>query len=286
MQAVAFFAGGSKRVHGEHGRDMSDLEGKNRKFNLLRKAMRFFVHKYIAVSQDLYSWLLTTVKVTESNVHQIYNGVDQQKFAPAEDKALHLLPAGFANNSTVVIGTVGRLAEVKNQTSLLNAYHLLVSKNPDFAETVKLVLVGDGPMMNAIREDVSRFQLEQNVWLAGDRKDIPDLLRLMDIFVLPSLGEGISNTILEAMATRLPIVATDVGGNPELIEHDANGLLVPVGDDAALAKAINRLLTDPDLREQVAAEGYRRVQRRFNWSNTVDHYLSTYDKLLSVRTAL
>ena len=286
MQAVAFIAGGSKRVHGEHGRDMSDLEGKNRKFNLLRKAMRFLVHKYIAVSQDLHQWLLTTVKVADGKVHQIYNGVDQQKFTPAEDKALHLLPEGFVTKSITIVGTVGRLAEVKNQVSLLNAYHQLVRENPDLAESVKLVLVGDGPMMDSLREDVSRFQLEQSVWLAGDRKDIPDLLRLMDIFVLPSLGEGISNTILEAMATRLPVIASDVGGNPELVEHDVNGLLVPVADDAALAAAIARLLNDSNLRERVAAEGFRRVQHRFNWTNTVDHYLTTYDNLLSTKAAL
>ena len=103
----------------------------------------------------------------------------------------------------------------------------------------------------------------------------------MDVFVLPSLGEGISNTVLEAMACGLPVIATRVGGNPELVDDGESGILVPVADDSALASAIERVLTHTSQRTGMGEKASRKVLERFDWTNTVGRYLAVYDQLLA-----
>ncbi len=281
-QVIACLLPGTKRVHGEHGRDVYDLEGQNKKYNLLRKMIRPLVHCYIAVSKDLQHWLLGTVGVNPHKVKQIYNGVDQEKFYPGSGSRSVLAPAEFPADDSLVLGTVGRLAEVKHQCALVQAFELLCQRYPQYHSRLRLVMVGDGPMEAKIRDQVSVSGLSSQVWMTGARDDIPELMRLMDIFVLPSLGEGISNTILEAMAVGLPVIATDVGGNPELIEDGVNGRLVPVGDASALADAIFELLESPALRESMGDKNLKKVAASFCWSKTVDQYLSVYDRLLGL----
>ena len=131
---------------------------------------------------------------------------------------------------------------------------------------------------------MSDFGLTESVWFTGDRDDIPELLRTMDIFVLPSLGEGISNTILEAMATGLPVVATQVGGNPELVENGVNGMLVPSSEPESLAAAVGWLVEHKQQADEMGQRGLSKVRQRFGWDRTVSDYLSVYDELLdSVR---
>ena len=117
----------------------------------------------------------------------------------------------------MVIGTVGRMLPVKDQLTLVRAFILLVSKNVEWRKLLRLVVVGDGPLREESMRLLCEAQVEDIVWFSGEREDIPDLLRGMDVFVLPSIAEGISNTILEAMATGLPVIATQVGGNSELV---------------------------------------------------------------------
>lgn len=285
MQFVAFLVPGIKRVHGEHGRDIDDLEGKNRKYNFLRKAMRLFVQRYIAVSEDLSYWLKATVAVPEKRVVQIYNGVDHAKFTGGQRNVSAVLPGNFKLPDVLVVGTVGRLAAVKNQISLVRAFHRAVLDAPELADRLRLVLVGDGPMRLQIETEIESLGLSGSIWLAGNRDDIPQLLQAMDIFVLPSLGEGVSNTILEAMATGLPILATNVGGNPELVRDGENGMLVAVDDDDALATAILSLAKSPELRAAMGARSSERVTQSFNWDKTVDRYMSVYDELLGIASS-
>lgn len=281
MQVLTLTLPGVKRVHGEHGRDIYDLHGKNQKYNRLRKVMSYLIHRYIAVSQDLESWLLETVKIPRSKVSQLYNGVDSARFyLPSNDTREELLPPQFADKDSLIIGTIGRVAVVKDQISLINAFDILVKKATGKSEQLRLVIVGDGPLYQTLKERVSSLGLDSKVWLPGDRQDIPELLRAMDIFVLPSLGEGISNTVLEAMATGLPIVATRVGGNPELVDDNRTGALVPVGDVAELAKVLQRLIDDPKALSSMGAKGLEKVHSQFDWDVTVANYLAVYDELL------
>lgn len=280
MQWVAFLASRAKRVHGEHGRDVSDLHGQNRKYNLLRKATSTIIHHYVAVSQDLSQWLQYTIGVAPEKIAQIYNGVDQSRFSPKQADDSQVLPEYLKENGILVIGTVGRLAAVKDQLVLVEAFRKLVERNTEYRKTLRLVIVGDGPLRPEIESHIADAGLTDVSWLPGDRTDIPELLRSMDIFVLPSLGEGISNTILEAMASGLPIVATEVGGNPELVEQNKNGILMPVGDSDKLADSIEALVQDPAKRQSFGAASSRKVSEKYNWQRTVESYMQVYDQLL------
>ncbi len=279
-QIPAFFQRGVKTVHGVHGRDVFDLEGKNRKYNLMRKMIRPLVGRYITVSQDLKQWLISAIGVQQAGVVQIYNGVDQSLFKPGA-KPLDIAPDGFLTGDPPVIGTVGRLAEVKDQATLIRSFAALLDTPTQDTTPPRLIIAGDGPLRGQLEQLVEELNIEKYTWITGDRSDIPDILRLFDLFVLPSLGEGISNTILEAMATGLPIVATGVGGTPELIEHSVNGYLVQPGDSVQMESSISKLLASKEKRDMMGQASLERIRQQFDWDHTVHSYLEVYDGLLS-----
>ena len=200
-QFVAWAAGVGARVHGEHGRDVFDLHGANSAYNRLRRLARPLVRRYIPVSRDLEQWLVETVGATPERIKQIYNGVDQSRFRPRAEGEARCLPEAFSNNA-FVIGTVGRLAAVKDQPTLVRAF-VEASKAVDVGDRLRLVIVGDGELRAECERLLAEAGLSDRALFPGDRDDVPDFLRSLDLFVLPSLGEGISNTILEAMSSGL-----------------------------------------------------------------------------------
>jgi sugar transferase (PEP-CTERM/EpsH1 system associated) len=277
---------GVRRVHGEHGRDVNDLDGSNWKYRWLRRVMSLFIHRYIAVSKDLADWLCDSIGLQRERVTQIYNGVDQARFLPRSEEVAGVLPEGFAAaGETVVIGAVGRLAEVKNHGALLQAVALLLQQRPELRRRIRLVLVGDGPLRERLEAQAVAASIDEVAWFAGDRDDVPVLLRAMDIFVLPSLVEGISNTVLEAMATGLPVLAGRTGGNPELVDDGKTGYLLPVSDADAWSAALARLVDEPRERRRLGDAGRAKVQERFDWQVTVASYLEVYDELLEGKAA-
>jgi len=272
---------GLKRVHGEHGREIFDLDGSNWKYLALRKLMRLFIDRYIAVSRDLEHWLATSVGVPSGRILQIYNGVDHERFAPNAVKPLALLPKSWqALDGMLIVGTVGRLTPVKDQQILLRAIASLRAKHPELGECLRMILVGDGPLRADIERLSAQLGLQEVVWLTGDRADVPELLKLMDVYLLPSLGEGISNTVLEAMASGCPIIATEVGGNVELVEDGLTGALVPVGDQGALEEAMLALLGNERARREQGSNARQKVCRDFDWERTVASYMRVYDVVL------
>jgi len=246
--------------------------------------MRWVVQHYICVSQDLERWLLEDVGVARGRLTQIYNGVDQTLFQPelndlCEDELN--APGEFFCESQWVVGTVGRLAEVKNQRSLLLAFRTIFDERPELKKIWRLIIVGDGPLNDVLAREVVELGLSDNVWLTGDRNDVSRLLNRLHVFVLPSLAEGISNTLLEAMACSLPIVATAVGGNIELVKNGYNGVLVEVNKPLELAQTLLELMNNPRLCRDMGQAGKERVNKDFHWSRTLASYLSVYDKLLA-----
>jgi sugar transferase (PEP-CTERM/EpsH1 system associated) len=258
---------------------MVDLHGENRRYRILRRICGLFIHRHITVSENLADWLRETVHTPAGKITQIYNGVDTEKFFPARAQRSVLGGDGFVEPDSVVIGTVGRMAAVKNPLTLLRAFISLLKRNSDQRSKLRLVMIGDGPLRAGVKEMVETAGIQSQVWLPGERDDVADLLAGFDIFVIPSLNEGISNTILEAMATGLPVVATDVGGNPELITPGHTGLLVKAGDSAALADGIQSYLDRPSLRAEHGAEGRRVVEKDFSLRSMVGQYLAVYDAL-------
>jgi len=268
-------------IHGEHGRDVDDLDGNNRKLALLRALHRFFIDRYITVSKDLRQYLIAKVGVQPKRISQIYNGVDTERFAPVAAKPEHILPLHFMGTEKIVIGTVGRLQEVKDQASLLKAYALLLANAPDLAAQVYLAIVGGGPLLETLRHLADELGIADRVWLPGSAENVPDILKSFDLFVLPSLGEGISNTILEAMATGLPVIATQVGGNPELVVDGETGSLVPAADPVTLAAKFQDYLADKEKMRQHGRNGRQRIEQEFSLSAMVGRYQSVYDSFLN-----
>ena len=279
-QFVGAWVGVPGRVHGEHGRDMYDLDGTNWKYNLLRKAVRLVTHRYIAVSQDLADWLRNTVGVPPARLHQIYNGVDGAKFHPRGPQRHDMDRPEFFQGARCVIGSVGRLVAVKNYPLLIEAFARLRERHPD-PSGLRLVLVGDGPARESCERQAADLGIADQLWLPGDRKDIADWLRVFDVFALPSLGEGISNTILEAMASGLPVVATRVGGNPELVREGENGSLFESGDVDALTQSLLAYARDDEARLRAGVKARERVERDFVIERMAANYSRVYDDLLA-----
>ena len=282
-QLVGAVARISGRVHGEHGRDIYDLHGNNRKYNLLRKAVQPFIGQYIAVSRDLAGWLKATVGVSERKITQIYNGVDSVKFHPRGTPRAHIGPQEFTNEETIVIGSVGRLAPVKDYPTLIRAFQRVCELSPEGRNRLRLVIVGDGPARPECERLLTELNLGGQVWLAGDRSDVPELMRAMDLFVLPSLGEGISNTILEAMASGLAVIATAVGGNPELVSPGKTGALIPSGDAEAMAQTLLTYVRDPARMAQEGRAARAEIEARYSMEAMVNAYLAVYDQVLKTK---
>ncbi len=282
-QFVAAAAGVRGRIHGEHGRDVFDIDGSNWKYNLLRRAARPLIHRYISVSRDLERWLCTSIGVQARRVSQIYNGVDQGRFRPRAAERPGLGPAGFVPEGGIVIGSVGRMAEVKDYPSLARAFGIMLAREPALKDRLRLVIIGDGPSRNKCISILKHAELDHLAWLPGERDDIPELMRAMDLFVLPSIGEGISNTILEAMASALPVVATQVGGNPELVQENATGRLVPPAAPDALAAALLDYVCRPPLMRQHGEAARRRIERQFSMEAMAEGYLNAYDEVVATR---
>lgn len=280
MHLATLFIPGVRRIHAEHGRDIFDLEGKNKKYNILRRVVGWFLDRYIAVSEDLAQWFRATVKIPADKVDLIYDGVDLQRFSPEGKVGADDIPKGFYDPETVVVGVVGRLAEVKNHRLLIDAFANMVEDFPEQHKTARLLIVGDGPLNETLMRQIKERDLESLVYMAGDRSDVPELVRLMDIFVLPSLAEGVPNTILEAMSCGLPIVATDVGGNSELIDDGVHGRLVRSKDCRQLAEVLLELMQSPSDRVRMGQAGRAKVLQQFDWELTKNHYLSLYDELI------
>jgi sugar transferase (PEP-CTERM/EpsH1 system associated) len=282
-QFVAAAAGVRATVHGEHGRDVFDLYGRNWKYNLLRRAAQPLVSNYIAVSRDLEAWLRLAIRVHPRKLHQIYNGVDSGKFHPREGARPDVLPAGFADPETRVFGSVGRIAEVKDYPTLVNAFIRLVQQRPDLAPRARLVIVGEGPQRRACQALLDEAGAAHLAWLPGERHDIDTVMRALDVFVLPSKNEGISNTILEALASGLPVIATAVGGNVELVEDGVNGALVAPGDPAGLAQAMLAYLDAPPRVAEHARRARLHAEQRFSIPAMAEAYATVYDQTLGRR---
>lgn len=284
MQGIACLARIGARVHGEHGRDMVDLHGLNRKYNALRKLMRLCVHRYIAVSRDLAGWLERTVEVKPTRISQIYNGVNSERFHPRRDARASIGRPNFLAEDAFVVGSVGRMAEVKDYPTLVEAFLAARETDAELARRLRLVIVGDGPARMQCLHMLETAGASDAAWLPGERNDIPDIVRALDLFVLPSLGEGIANTILEAMASGLPVVATRVGGNPELVDESATGFLVPCSDVPAMRDAIVRYARDTTLARAHGHAARQKIESFFSMDAMVHGYLGVYDALLHKRS--
>ena len=238
--------------------------------------MRPLVSRYVALSQDLECWLQISAGVEAKKIRQIYNGVDIGRFFPGKE-CLLLSDEHPLHKDCIVIGSIGRMQPEKDQLTLVRAFIALLDTAEKGRERLRLVLIGDGPLREQALALLREAQAEHLAWLPGARSDAPKMMRVLDIFVLPSLIEGVSNTILEAMATGLPVVATAVGGNTELVRQNETGVVVPAADEFAMSQAIQRYVDSPELRKMHGEAGRKRAEKMFSMASMVDGYLRVYD---------
>ena len=278
LEAVvpAWVVGVPVRIHGEHGRDARDPNGTRRRYQWIRRAYRPFVSRYVALSQDLERYLRTRVGVPADRIVQLYNGVDSDRFHPGQDARIAINGCPFRSGEHWLVGTVGRMDPVKDQCTLARSFVLALRMNPRAHEQMRLVLVGDGALRAECEGILEEGGARHLAWFAGDRNDIPEIMRGLDCFILPSLGEGVSNTILEAMSCGIPVVATRVGGNSELVNEGVTGRLVPPTDPVALMQAMIGYFDDRAVARRHGAAGRRRVEESFSLQRMVDAYHDLY----------
>lgn len=281
LEAVvpAWLAGVPLRIHGEHGRDVSDLDGSNRKYQWMRRLYRPFVSHFIALSRDLERYLLDKVDVPAGDVTRLCNGVDTERFFPAQPRAA-IPGCPFGAGDHWLIGTVGRMQQVKDQPTLARAFVQALQMRLDLRSRLRLVLVGDGPLKAQCETILAEAGVADLAWLPGERRDVADVMRGLDCFALPSLAEGISNTILEAMASGLPVVATDVGGNADLVRDGVTGRVVPAADSAVMAEALVQLASNPASAAAMGRAGRGDSERLYSLQAMVSNYQQVYDRHL------
>jgi sugar transferase (PEP-CTERM/EpsH1 system associated) len=279
----AWAAGVSVRIHGEHGRDVGDLEGNNKKYQWIRRIYAPFVGHYVALSLDLAQYLSEKVFIPARRMTQIYNGVDSARFSPVNATEHSVIPGSpFAGAGAWIVGTVGRMQTVKDQMTLARAFIRALEMAPELNTHLRLVLIGDGPLRAQCLQLLDAAGVAHLAWLPGERDDVPCIMRGLDCFVLPSLAEGVSNTILEAMASGVPVIATDVGGNADLVLHGITGYIVPAGDVDAIAQCLVQWARSPALAQKMGREGRQRILEKFSLDAMVATYQGLYDRLLGI----
>ncbi|MCP5152369.1 MAG: TIGR03088 family PEP-CTERM/XrtA system glycosyltransferase [Ectothiorhodospiraceae bacterium] len=278
-QLVAALAGVRWRVHGEHGRDVFDLALDNARQLAVRKVVRPLVHRFVPLSRDLESYLRERVGVAPERISRICNGVDSERFHPLRGPRSFPAVSGLPADA-IVIGAVGRMEEVKDPLNLARAFVQVAAARPALRTRLRLVMLGGGRLSGEVHACLEEGGVADLAWLPGARDDVPALLRAFDVFALPSQAEGISNTVLEAMASGVPVVATDVGGNAELLVDGETGVLVPSRDAGALAEALLTYVDDAALRRDHGAAGRARVESTFSLDAMVGAYLDLYDGLV------
>jgi glycosyltransferase involved in cell wall biosynthesis len=213
----------------------------------------------VVTTSEEYRKILLQEGVPEHLLTVLYNGIDTNLFQPSPNRTNHKQRFLGAVSNPPVIGTVGNLLPVKAHDVFLKAVSRILPVFPN----ALFVIVGEGPSRMKLEALCRHLGIQERVLLVGLRKDIPDLLRSFDMFVLTSYDESFGNAIIEAMASGLPVVGTAVGGVPELVT-DATGILVPAGNDEAVAEAVIGLLRDPARREAMGQAGRRRAVEHFN----------------------
>lgn len=280
---IAFLARVPIRIHGEHGWDVFDPDGTIAKYRWLRRILSRFVQRFVTVSTDLHEWLVTVVGIPAKKVTHICNGVDAQRFRPGRRSASAGLPLWFGDENVVVVGTVTRFSAIKDPMNLVEAFIELSGRRSSTESTIRLAMLGDGELHKKAQERLEAAGLADAAWLPGSRDDIAELLGWMDVFVLASRREGISNTILEAMASGLPVVATDTGGNKELVDSGTTGALVPLADSGALASALAAYVADKNVRDAHGKASRERAVRNFSINAMVENYRSLYASALAAK---
>ena len=260
-------AGVKTMVHTDHARDFPD----KRRYMFAEWVLSHFVRKVVAVSEHTARNLMLYEKISPNKIQVIPNGIDGSAYSIFLDNQKKRAELGISNKGPI-IGIGVRLCEQKGITYLLQAMPEILTAFPDCT----LVIAGRGPLEDALKKESEALEIQNHVRFVGMRLDIPELLRLFDVYVLPSLWEGLPMVLLEAMAAKCPIVATDVGGVSTVITSGGTGLLVKPKNIQELSRAVIRLLSDQQLKNELSRKAFHEFHERFEARKMTEAYEKLY----------
>lgn len=251
--------------HGNEERQSKRLAG------LCYRLLSLLNNRVVTVSDELKNYLITRGEAAPAKVMTVVNGVDVEQYQIKIDRTGKRKELGLSETDFVV-GHTARLSPVKDQSTLLKAIAAAMKVFPQ----IRLIIIGEGPLKAQLEVLADKLKISDKVFFLGIRRDMPEIFQIMDLFVLSSLNEGTSMTLLEAMAASLPIVATKVGGNPQIVKEGVTGLLVPVQDVEAMKRAVIFILKDRAKAEAMGEAGLRRVREKFSLKEMADIYERLY----------
>ncbi len=260
----------------EHGRFFPEVY-KLKRVLLNRTLIKRLTHRFVAVSEDIRQRLVRYEGLGGGQIDVVYNGVRTESPLGPEDREALRRGLGFEPESFVV-GTVGRFDPIKNLPLLVES----LARACRELSTLRGLLVGNGPMFAQVGSLVKQAGLSNRIQMTGFREDARKLIQGMDLFVLSSFSEGTSMALLEAIAAGVPVVVTNVGGNPEVVANGYTGWVVPSDSADDLTAAILEAVKDLSKRQQFATAGQRRFEERFTFDRMIDGYRQQYGTLLSM----
>ena len=272
---AAMLAGRPAVVHTDHGRQFPD----KRRYMWMEWLASKAVASIVSVSEDNKASLVKHEHIPACKIRVIPNGIDDKKYRTKIDSGLKRAALGVEPDAWPVLGWCGRLSPEKGLPVLLHALPDLVRRYP----RLRLLLIGDGASRKELESQAENAGMAPYIRFLGARSDVPEVLQVVDVFVLPSIREGLPLVLLEAMAAGVPIVATDVGGSRQAVHDGVTGYLVPSENPAALAQAVCRVLDDESLRRAFSEEGRRRFAEQFTIGQMVERYDEVYRQRLTHR---
>lgn len=256
------------RVHTDHARVFPD----KKRYMFAEWILSHFTSQLVAVSEHTKANLVQYEKINSKKIKVVLNGIAGEKYRVQIDKEQKKAALGIGPGRAPILGVSARLTRQKGISYLLQAVKLLSKDYPD----TLLLIAGEGELWDQLNAEAKELRIERNVLFLGPRLDVPEILQLQDVFVLPSLFEGLPLVLLEAMAASLPIVATDVGGNRQAVRDGLNGFIVPSKDSVALCSAIKRLIENSATRESFSRNSLELFQKEFALERMVKTYEEIY----------
>jgi glycosyltransferase involved in cell wall biosynthesis len=232
----------------------------------------YFATKIIAVSESVRNFIIQWHRIKPARVVTLYNGIDINKYN-GNNKEQNLLHEFNLQKNFVIIGFIGRLEEVKGLDYLLEAATVIVKKNKE----ARFLIVGEGSQKRFLQQKAQDLGIGKYIIFPGFREDVDEILAAIDILVMPSISEAFPTAILEAMASKKPVIATTVGGVPEIVVNRETGILIPAKNIESLANAIIDLMQSSEKRSVMGLKGRERVAEHFSIERMVENYENLYD---------
>jgi len=268
-------------VHSEHGRDLRTIGPQPWRRRFFRRFSYARADRIFCVSEELREYYGRQLALKSGFFDVIPNGVDVAHFCPNASARVEKRARIGAGPNSIVIGSVGRLDPIKDHATLVKATGMALHRNSN----LRLVIVGDGEQRAGLeRSLLDNPDLARCTILLGEADGVADWLNAFDIFVLPSLSEGMSNTLLEAMAVGVAPIATEVGGSPEILEHGRSGLLVRPGDAEGISRFLVQLASSDEVRCELGRNARARVVERFSLERMLKRYEDLYCELVKPKT--